>query len=60
MRHELVELAKVGTIGTGGALAGLSLSQVSVIVSIGVGCITFLYVGAKLYFLIKSGGKSGG
>lgn len=60
MKSELVDLAKVGSIGTGGTLASVSLAQVSVIVSIAVGAVTFVYVSAKLYFLIKSGGKSGG
>ncbi len=60
MKSEIFDLAKVGTIGTGGTLASVSLAQVSVLVSIAVGCVTFLYVAAKLYFLVKSGGKSGG
>lgn len=54
---EIIDLAKVGTIGTGGALASLQLADVSLIVSIAVGVVTFLYVAAKLFFLIKSGGR---
>lgn len=58
MKSELFDLAKVGTIGTGGTLASVSLAQVSVIVSIAVGVVTFLYVSAKLYFLVKHGGRT--
>lgn len=56
---EFLDLAKVGTIGTGGAVVSLKLADVSLIVSIAVGLMTLVYVGAKTYYLIKSGGKAG-
>lgn len=58
MHHELIDIFKVGTIGTGGAAASLKLADVSVLVSIAVGLVTFCYVSAKLYYLIRNGGKS--
>lgn len=57
IKAELLDLAKVGTIGTSGTFATITLAHVSAIVSIAVGVMTFLYVGTKLYYLIKSGGK---
>lgn len=60
MKHELLDLAKVGSIGSGGFIASIKLTDVSLIVSIAVGLVTFCYVCAKLFFLIKSGGKRGG
>ena len=57
---ELFDLAKVGTVGTGGAFATIKLADVSLLVSIGVGVLTFIYIAAKLYYLIKHGGRGVG
>ena len=57
MQAEVAETAKVGLAGTGGSIATLALADVSTVVSISVGIVTFCYVGAKLYFLIRDNGK---
>jgi len=57
MHPDVVEIAKVGMAGTSGSIATMALSDISAFVSIAVGVVTFCYVAAKLYFLIKSGGK---
>lgn len=57
MQNELADLARVATVGSGGAFATLALADVSVIVSIAVGVVTFCYVSAKLYFLLRNGGE---
>lgn len=56
---DVAELFKVSVIGAGGFVATIQLTDVATFVSICVGVATFAYVMAKLYFLIKSGGKSG-
>ena len=57
MQSELFDLAKVGTLGSGGAIATIKLADISVVVSIAVGVVTFCYVSAKLYFLLRNGGE---
>lgn len=57
MHPDVVEIAKVGMAGTSGSIATMALSEVSAFVSIAVGIVTFCYVAAKLYYLLKNGGK---
>ena len=52
-----MELNKVALTGLAGSIAAMTLADVATIMSIAVGAVTFCYVGAKLYFLIRSGGK---
>jgi len=52
-----LELAKVSIIGGGGSFLVHWLADVASLVSILVGCITFVYVATKLYFLLKYKGK---
>ena len=58
MQAELAEMTKVASVGSGGAFATIALSDVSTLVSIAVGIVTFCYVSAKLFYLVKSGGKN--
>lgn len=57
MKSDLAELFKVAAAGTGGTVATIKLADVATLVSIAVGCVTFLYVAAKLYFLFKHNGR---
>ena len=57
MQTEVADIAKVGMAGTSGGIATMALSDVSAVVSIAVGAITFCYVAAKLYYLLKHEGK---
>lgn len=51
VQTEIIDLAKVGTIGSGGLIATVTLSEVSDMVSIGVGVATFCYIVSKLIVL---------
>lgn len=58
MKTELHEIFKVGGVGVTGYLATIQLADIAAIGSICVASVTTLYVGAKLFYLIKHGGKS--
>jgi hypothetical protein len=55
---EIFDLIKVGAIGTGGTVATLKLADISLMVSIGVGVVTFLYITSKLILLWRNNGKT--
>ena len=44
---------RVAVIGTSGTVGSLLLERVNALVGIGVGLVTFAYVAAKTYYLIK-------
>ena len=58
MQAEIAEMTKVTSVGSGGAFATIALADVSTLVSIAVGIVTFCYVSMKLYYLVKSDGKN--
>lgn len=59
MKDDLFELNKVGLTGLVGTIAAMTLADVATLTSIAVGLATFVYVAAKIFFLVRSGGRDG-
>lgn len=57
MKDDVAEGARVAVVGAVGFIASLSLTDVSVLVSIGVGVATLVYIVSKTIFLFRNKGR---